>query len=87
MIWHYKEYSAQIYERIILGDCKAESMITDLVILRTYIKILSCVKLCEYDSDGKLICYNCLSVSELQSIVAFLNKFFNLKYCVTFIKD
>ena len=85
LLYHYKEYSSQIEERLRVGDCKVEDMLLNLVIIHTYIDILSCVKLCEYDINDVLHCENCLSITQLQTIVTFLNEFFGVNYCIDFI--
>ena len=86
LLYHYKEYSSQIEERLRVGDCKVEDMLLNLVIIHTYIDILSCVKLCEYDINDVLYCENCLSITQLQTIVTSLNEFFGVNYCIDFIK-
>jgi len=85
ILFHYQWYVYQTRGRIVVGDCKADNMMLELAIIWEYIETLSCTKLGQYDNTGLLHWENCLTIAELQSIVQYLNKFFNLSYCVDFI--
>lgn len=84
MLWHSQAYAAQVSNRLIVGDCKAQFMLMDLMVIWEYLETLSCVKLGTY-SGSTLTWDNCLTLTQLKAIVATLNKFFNVNYCVDFI--
>jgi len=87
MLFHYQWYASQTIGKIVVGNCNADKAMLDLAIIWEYVETLSNFELASYDINKVLHNDNCLTIEEMQSIVQWFNKKFNVNYVLDFINS